>query len=167
MGQYDNVVAVIFGGGAGSRLFPLTHERSKPAVPLGGTYRLIDVPVSNCINSEITQIFVLTQYNSASLNRHICTDISFFEFLVRLCRSSCGRADAGESRVVPRHRRRRSPSAAAPARLARRYIAHSFGRPSLPDGLPQIPRAPFRHRRRHDDLGHTRAVRTRPKSSAC
>lgn len=80
MGQYDNVVAVILGGGAGSRLFPLTHERSKPAVPLGGTYRLIDVPVSNCINSEITQIFVLTQYNSASLNRHISRTYRFSSF---------------------------------------------------------------------------------------
>jgi glucose-1-phosphate adenylyltransferase len=80
MGQYDNVVAVILGGGAGSRLFPLTSERSKPAVPLGGTYRLIDVPVSNCINSEITQIFVLTQYNSASLNRHISRTYRFSSF---------------------------------------------------------------------------------------
>ncbi len=80
MGRHDNVVAVILGGGAGSRLFPLTHERSKPAVPLGGTYRLIDVPVSNCINSEITQIFVLTQYNSASLNRHISRTYRFSSF---------------------------------------------------------------------------------------
>ncbi len=80
MGQYDNVVAVILGGGAGSRLFPLTHERSKPAVPLGGTYRLIDVPVSNCINSEVTHIFVLTQYNSASLNRHIARTYRFSGF---------------------------------------------------------------------------------------
>src|SRR5215813_6664575 len=66
-----NIMAVILGGGAGSRLFPLTQTRSKPAVPLGGKYRLIDVPVSNCINSNISQIFILTQYNSASLNRHI------------------------------------------------------------------------------------------------
>lgn len=80
MGQYDNVVAVILGGGAGSRLFPLTRERSKPAVPLGGKYRLIDVPVSNCINSNITQIFVLTQYNSASLNRHISQTYRFSSF---------------------------------------------------------------------------------------
>jgi glucose-1-phosphate adenylyltransferase len=80
VGQNDNVVAVILGGGAGSRLFPLTHERSKPAVPLGGTYRLIDVPVSNCINSEVTHIFVLTQYNSASLNRHIARTYRFSRF---------------------------------------------------------------------------------------
>lgn len=80
MAQGDNVVAVILGGGAGSRLFPLTRERSKPAVPLGGKYRLIDVPVSNCINSNITQIFVLTQYNSASLNRHISQTYRFSNF---------------------------------------------------------------------------------------
>jgi glucose-1-phosphate adenylyltransferase len=80
MPQNENVVAVILGGGAGSRLFPLTRERSKPAVPLGGKYRLIDVPVSNCINSNVTQIFVLTQYNSASLNRHISQTYRFSSF---------------------------------------------------------------------------------------
>lgn len=80
MSQNDKVVAVILGGGAGSRLFPLTRERSKPAVPLGGKYRLIDVPVSNCINSDINQIFVLTQYNSASLNRHISRTYRFSGF---------------------------------------------------------------------------------------
>ena len=92
MAQYDNVVAVILGGGAGSRLFPLTRERSKPAVPLGGKYRLIDVPVSNCINSLITQIFVLTQYNSASLNRHISQTYRFSSFSSSYCwaRISCG-----------------------------------------------------------------------------
>lgn len=65
------VLAIILGGGAGTRLFPLTKMRAKPAVPLAGKYRLIDIPVSNCINSGITQIYVLTQFNSASLNRHI------------------------------------------------------------------------------------------------
>lgn len=80
MAKNENVVAVILGGGAGSRLFPLTRDRSKPAVPLGGKYRLIDVPVSNCINSDITQIFVLTQYNSASLNRHISRTYRFSTF---------------------------------------------------------------------------------------
>jgi glucose-1-phosphate adenylyltransferase len=80
MAQFEHVVAVVLGGGAGSRLFPLTRERSKPAVPLGGKYRLIDVPVSNCINSMITQIFVLTQYNSASLNRHVSQTYRFSNF---------------------------------------------------------------------------------------
>lgn len=66
-----NAVAVILGGGQGTRLLPLTSERSKPAVPIAGKYRLIDVPVSNCINSGIRQIYVLTQFNSESLHRHI------------------------------------------------------------------------------------------------
>ncbi|KAJ8768444.1 hypothetical protein K2173_021597 [Erythroxylum novogranatense] len=65
------VVAVILGGGAGTRLFPLTKRRAKPAVPIGGAYRLIDVPMSNCINSGINKIYILTQFNSASLNRHL------------------------------------------------------------------------------------------------
>jgi glucose-1-phosphate adenylyltransferase len=75
-----NVLAVILGGGAGSRLFPLTLMRSKPAVPLGGKYRLVDIPISNCINSDIQRIFVLTQYNSASLNRHIAQTYRFSPF---------------------------------------------------------------------------------------
>jgi glucose-1-phosphate adenylyltransferase len=65
------VLAIILGGGRGTRLFPLTHSRSKPAVPIGGKYRLIDIPISSCLHSEIRRIFVLTQFNSASLNRHI------------------------------------------------------------------------------------------------
>jgi glucose-1-phosphate adenylyltransferase len=80
MSNYENITAVILGGGAGTRLFPLTKERSKPAVPLGGKYRLIDVPISNCINSGVTQIFILTQYNSASLNRHISRTYRFSNF---------------------------------------------------------------------------------------
>ncbi len=80
MARQRNLLAVILGGGAGTRLFPLTQHRSKPAVPLGGKYRLIDVPISNCINSGITKIFVLTQYNSASLNRHISLTYRFSQF---------------------------------------------------------------------------------------
>lgn len=75
-----NLLAVILGGGAGSRLFPLTQLRSKPAVPLGGKYRLVDIPISNCINSDVHKIFVLTQYNSASLNRHIAQTYRFSQF---------------------------------------------------------------------------------------
>eukprot|EP01018_Ginkgo_biloba_P013615 Gb_08400 [translate_table: standard] len=66
-----SVLGIILGGGAGTRLYPLTKKRAKPAVPLGANYRLIDIPVSNCINSNISKIYVLTQFNSASLNRHI------------------------------------------------------------------------------------------------
>jgi glucose-1-phosphate adenylyltransferase len=75
-----NLLAVILGGGAGSRLFPLTQQRSKPAVPLGGKYRLVDIPISNCINSDVLKIFILTQYNSASLNRHIARTFRFSQF---------------------------------------------------------------------------------------
>jgi glucose-1-phosphate adenylyltransferase len=71
MAVNNEVLAIILGGGQGSRLFPLTHHRSKPAVPIGGKYRLIDIPISNCLHADIRRIFVLTQFNSASLNRHI------------------------------------------------------------------------------------------------
>jgi ADP-glucose pyrophosphorylase len=67
----NQVVALVLGGGQGQRLFPLTQHRSKPAVPIGGQYRLIDIPVSNCLHADIRRIFVMTQFNSASLNRHI------------------------------------------------------------------------------------------------
>src|SRR5918912_4356685 len=67
----NEVLALILGGGQGTRLFPLTQHRSKPAVPIGGKYRLIDIPISNCLHADIRRIFVLTQFNSASLNRHI------------------------------------------------------------------------------------------------
>ena len=76
----DRVIAVIMGGGAGTRLFPLTAHRAKPAVPLAGKYRLVDVPISNCINSGVTNIFVLTQFNSASLNNHIARSYVFDRF---------------------------------------------------------------------------------------
>ena len=76
----DDIIAVILGGGRGTRLFPLTRSRSKPAVPLAGNYRLIDIPVSNCINSRIHRIYVLTQYNSASLNQHVTSTYRFGVF---------------------------------------------------------------------------------------
>lgn len=76
----SHVLSIILAGGAGKRLFPLTQDRSKPAVPLGGKYRLIDVPISNCINSGLNKIFVLTQFNSASLNYHIINSYRFDPF---------------------------------------------------------------------------------------
>ena len=75
-----NVLAVVMGGGQGARLFPLTKERSKPAVPLAGKYRLVDIPISNCINSNLKRIYVLTQFNSASLHRHISQSYKFDHF---------------------------------------------------------------------------------------
>ncbi|MDP4213665.1 MAG: glucose-1-phosphate adenylyltransferase [Bacteroidota bacterium] len=76
----NKVLAVILGGGAGTRLYPLTASRSKPAVPIAGKYRLVDIPISNCLNSGIDRMFVLTQFNSASLNRHIKNTYHFSAF---------------------------------------------------------------------------------------
>ena len=76
----DDVLAIILGGGQGSRLYPLTESRSKPAVPIAGKYRLVDIPISNCINSDIKRMYVLTQFNSASLNKHIKNTYHFSFF---------------------------------------------------------------------------------------
>lgn len=76
----NNILAIILGGGQGSRLAPLTESRSKPAVPIAGKYRLVDIPISNCINSDIKRMFVLTQFNSASLNQHIKNTYHFSHF---------------------------------------------------------------------------------------
>ena len=78
--QSHRVVAIVLGGGRGARLYPLTRERAKPAVPLAGRYRLVDIPLSNCINSGINRIFVLTQFNSRSLHRHITETYKFDAF---------------------------------------------------------------------------------------
>lgn len=78
--QSESVIAIVLGGGAGSRLFPLTASRSKPAVPIAGKYRLVDIPISNCINSGLNRILVLTQFNSASLNKHIKNTYQFSMF---------------------------------------------------------------------------------------
>lgn len=67
----ENTLSIIMGGGQGTRLFPLTRDRAKPAVPLAGKYRLVDIPISNCINSGLRRIYLLTQFNSASLHRHV------------------------------------------------------------------------------------------------
>jgi glucose-1-phosphate adenylyltransferase len=76
----DKVLGIILGGGQGSRLYPLTKDRSKPAVPIAGKYRLVDIPISNCINSDIKRVYVLTQFNSASLNKHIKNTYHFSFF---------------------------------------------------------------------------------------
>src|SRR5450755_178787 len=76
----SNVLSVIMGGGQGARLFPLTKERAKPAVPLAGKYRLVDIPISNCINSGLRRVYLLTQFNSASLHRHISQSYKFDHF---------------------------------------------------------------------------------------
>ncbi|UKM65495.1 glucose-1-phosphate adenylyltransferase [Flavobacteriaceae bacterium GSB9] len=76
----NKVLAIVLGGGQGSRLYPLTDKRSKPAVPIAGKYRLVDIPISNCINADIKRIFVLTQFNSAGLNKHIKNTYHFSFF---------------------------------------------------------------------------------------
>jgi glucose-1-phosphate adenylyltransferase len=78
--QSRDVISVILGGGAGTRLFPLTKDRSKPAVPLAGKYRIVDIPISNCLNSSLKRIFLLTQFNSSSLHRHIQQSYQFDDF---------------------------------------------------------------------------------------
>ena len=90
-----DVVALILGGGRGTRLFPLTQHRSKPAVPIGGNYRLIDVAVSNCLHADVRRIFVLTQYQSESLNSHIGEHLQVRHVLVGLRRGAGRRADRG------------------------------------------------------------------------
>ncbi|NLL25806.1 MAG: NTP transferase domain-containing protein, partial [Spirochaetales bacterium] len=75
-----NVIAIVLGGGKGTRLYPLTMDRAKPAVPFGGKYRLVDIPISNCINSGIKKIYILTQFNSASLHNHISNTYIFDTF---------------------------------------------------------------------------------------
>jgi glucose-1-phosphate adenylyltransferase len=80
MENFDNILGIIMGGGRGSRLYPLTRDRAKPAVPIAGKYRLIDIPISNCINSSIHYIAVLTQFNSVSLHRHITRTYNFDSF---------------------------------------------------------------------------------------
>ncbi|CAM8943059.1 unnamed protein product [Rhodiola kirilowii] len=97
-----NVASIVLGGGAGTRLFPLTSRRAKPAVPIGGCYRLIDVPMSNCINSGIKKIFVLTQFNSFSLNRHLSrtynfgSGVSFGDGFVEVLAATQTSGDAGK-----------------------------------------------------------------------
>src|SRR6266481_4417229 len=79
-GTLERTLAIIMGGGAGSRLFPLTKDRAKPAVPLGGKYRIVDISISNCLNSGLRSIYVLTQFNSMSLHRHIQASYKFDNF---------------------------------------------------------------------------------------
>ncbi|MBN2873801.1 MAG: NTP transferase domain-containing protein, partial [Spirochaetales bacterium] len=74
------VLSIVLGGGKGTRLYPLTKDRAKPAVPFGGRYRIVDIPISNCINSGFKQIYVLTQFNSASLHLHIAKSYQFDNF---------------------------------------------------------------------------------------
>jgi hypothetical protein len=155
--QYEQRPSVIMGGGQGRRLFPLTRDRSKPAVPLAGKYRLVDIPISNCINSGLKRIYVLTQFNSASLHRHISQSYKFDHFtggFVEILAAEQtfsdtswyqGTADAVRKNLVH----------FLNARL--RLLAHPERRPALPDGFSQPHRRARRARRGHDDRHHHRS----------
>ena len=99
------------GGGVGKRLYPLTRQRAKPAVPIAGKYRLIDVPISNCINSGINRIAVLTQFNSVSLHRHITQTYTFDDFHRGWVQILAAEQTPRSTRLVPGHGRRRAQAA--------------------------------------------------------
>ena len=151
----NKTLAIIMGGGAGTRLFPLTQKRAKPAVPLGGKYRLVDIPISNCLNSGFRQVYVLTQFNSESLHRHIAASYkfdsftdSFIEILAaqqtpEAARWYQGTADAVRQNLRyflerPPHPERRSalpyglrrPADGAPPNRRRHHPGHYPGRPA-------------------------------------
>ena len=117
MPSMNDVLAVIMGGGRGSRLHPLTKMRSKPAVPIAGKYRLIDIPISNCINSGIYRVAILTQFNSVSLHRHITQTYNFDAF-------HTGWVQIWAAEQTPQSttgiRARRTPSASSCSRSRRR-----------------------------------------------
>jgi glucose-1-phosphate adenylyltransferase len=112
-----DTVAIILGGGQGSRLFPLTATRSKPAVPIGGKYRLIDIPISGCLHADIHRIFVLTQFNSASLNRHISSTY-------RLDRFSGGFVEILAAEQTPDNPNWYQGTADAVRQAARHFVQH-------------------------------------------
>ena len=128
-------IAIILGGGAGSRLFPLTFLRSKPAVPLAGKYRLIDVPVSNCINSNINKIFVLTQFNSASLNRHLAHTYRFDNYRRGFVTVMAAEQTTAFSKLVSGDRGCRTSMYPSRFNLPPEICADSIRRSTLFDGL--------------------------------
>ena len=101
----DEVIVVVLGGGRGARLGPLTLRRSKPAVPIAGKYRLIDIPISNAIHSGMERIFVLTQYNTVSLHRHIVRTYKFDPFSRGFVQILAAQQTPHGRALVPGHRR--------------------------------------------------------------
>ncbi len=112
----QRILALVLGGGRGTRLYPLTKYRSKPAVPLAGKYRLIDIPLSNCINSGLNRIYVLTQFNSASLHQHIRRTYSFDQFSGGFVEILAAQQTHRERRVVSGYGRRGAAKSAASRR---------------------------------------------------
>ena len=130
----EKVVTAILGGGQGSRLWPLTRDRAKPAVPIGGKFRLIDIPISNSLHAGIDRIFVITQFNSASLHRHIAQTYRFGAFSLGFVNILAAEQTTERTRLVPGHGRRRAPDPAAAAGAQSARGADPLGRPALPDG---------------------------------
>ena len=112
----ERIISVILGGGRGERLYPLTAKRAKPAVPFGGKYRLVDIPISNCLHADLRRIFLLTQFNSASLHRHIANTYRFDAFtkgfVELLAAEQTPRTRTGTS--APRTRCARTSSTSSP-----------------------------------------------------
>ena len=131
----ESTLAIIMGGGAGTRLFPLTKERAKPAVPLGGKYRLVDIPISNCLNSGIRSIYVLTQFNSMSLHQHINSAFKFDNFTPSFVEILGRPADARWLALVSGNRRRCAAEFALLPRASVRLLHHPQRRSTLPHGL--------------------------------
>ena len=98
-----SVIAVILGGGRGARLFPLTRDRAKPSVPIAGKFRLVDIPISNCFHSGLERIYVLTQFNSVSLNRHIAQTYRFDTYRRGFVQNPRSATNADGRRVVSRN----------------------------------------------------------------
>ena len=137
----NRVLGIIMGGGQGTRLFPLTKERAKPAVPLAGKYRLVDIPISNCINSGLRRIYVLTQFNSASLHRHISQSYKFDHFSRGFVEILAARTNLHGHVVVPGHRRRGAEEPDPfPATTTFDYVLILSGDQLVPHGFPPLDR---------------------------
>ena len=130
-----NVLTLVLGGGRGTRLYPLTKYRSKPAVPLAGKYRLIDIPLSNCINSGLNRIYVLTQFNSVSLHRHIRRTYTFDQFSGGFVEILAAQQTLDDAELVSGHRRRRAAEPPLHRAAGHRLRADPLRRPALPHGL--------------------------------
>ena len=134
MSEMRDAIGVLLAGGQGERLWPLTRDRAKPAVPFGALYRIIDITLSNCINSDLRRVFVLTQYKALSLNRHIRAGLVAARRAGRIHRSAAA-ADARFEAVVSGHRRRRVPEHLFDRQRALEIRFHFVRRPHLQDGL--------------------------------
>ncbi|MGK4568832.1 glucose-1-phosphate adenylyltransferase [Flavobacterium sp. 3HN19-14] len=151
-------LAIILGGGQGSRLAPLTESRSKPAVPIAGKYRLVDIPISNCINSDIKRMFVLTQFNSASLNQHIKNTYHFSHF-------STAFVDILAAEQTPENPTWFQGTADAVRQCMQHFMNHEFDYALILSG-DQLYQMDFNHMiKAHHDSGATISIATLPVSA--